>query len=385
MRLNLDERIIKSLRELINSSPVFYYAPEHKEHWDLVCAFMDRIEDSIRELNSLNLNSDKTWNQNEIILFFVYAGIINSCVDVLCDELEVIDIYESKYDIFGMKGIDGTGTDNKYFMFLRNLSFAHVIDVNRRSPYILAQRNEILRAPIISGDGHKIVITVYSNIPERKTSSISPIVKKEQLFKYLIRRYKLLENIKAYYNNCLCTYSQTWNNQIVDEGDIISQLNQMKTYMSSRYDTYTLNHIDEIIRVLEYDSSIEKNNTYVRVYQDYIKEKAKKFINDFNDKTREIENHEFYYVQDFNSKFEHPNANWILEKIRVHLSEIELNSDQFDLTIQDSINSKNANVEIGLKALELFKKSFSDDFLQIELDMPFAEIQILVNVALFIK
>jgi hypothetical protein len=123
----------------------------------------------------------------------------------------------------------------------------------------------------------------------------------------------------------------------------------------------------------------------VRVYQDYIKEKAKKFINDFNDKTREIENHEFYYVQDFNSKFEHPNANWILEKIRVHLSEIELNSDQFDLTIQDSINSKNANVEIGLKALELFKKSFSDDFLQIELDMPFAEIQILVNVALFIK
>ena len=214
MKLNLDVNKIKNLRGLVMSTPLFYDSPDLKSKWDLICSFMDRVEDSTNILNELNLDSTNTLTQSTIILYFVYTDIIRSCVDVLLKEFEFVDINENSSDIFKMRGINDKGTDDRFFLHLRNLSFAHVLRVDHNSPYLVSEpKKERLYAPLMSDSGLNIIITVYSTV--RNQSDVSHKISKENLFKYTLRKYGVLDQIILELNRIIEDFDKDWSSQFV--------------------------------------------------------------------------------------------------------------------------------------------------------------------------
>ncbi len=383
MELIIDIKKIQKLREIINSTPIFYESPALRPHWDLICSFMDRVEDSANNLNMLKLESESTLTQNKVILFFVHTEIIRSCISVLLDELKFSDINKQKSDIFCEKGFNEEGTDDKYFYHLRNLSFAHVLEVSHRSPYLIDKpKKERLYSPIIADSGSEIVISVYSTV--RETSEVTPKIRKEKLFSYTIRKYSTLDYISTRLLDIVESYNRGWNNQKVLVGDdIIDMLQQLRGFYVERYEKYTVDYIDDVIKLVNYKPTIDRNVEFVEAYQEYSRNLIMQFIENFNDKDPSIHNHEFYDIFSMPRDIGLPNNNYVLEKILVYLDEDESGVNDYDFEPNTLSIFRHDKVYLGFEMLRIFKDQFSDRFMTIEYNMPFDEIQILVYTSLY--
>lgn len=383
MQLVLDESKIKNVRELINSSPIFYESSKFKPKWNIICSFMDRIEDSARELNELKLLSNKENTNNQIMLMFVYTDIVKSCIDTLVLELEFEVSNLDNVNIFDEIGFDGQGTDDKYFYFLRNLSFAHVLDVSRSRTYLISNgEKERLCAPIVSDNGSKIVITAYSNI--RKTSDVSPVVEKSKIFQYISQKYNVLDEIDFKLREVIQNYESIWKLQLVDTSkDIIQMLDQLKRSYLNRFDKYTSDHIDEIIKLLRYRPQIQNNVEPIKNLQKYACRLAQDFIEMFNINDESVQNHEFFNLFNISREIGINNSNYMLEKIQVYLTEDESGENDYRYSPGTAVELHNPKVYLGFEMLREFKREFSDKYVTIDYDMPFFEIQFLVWAALY--
>ena len=163
MKPFLDESKINRFRELINSSPIFYRDEKHANNWNLICAFMDRIDDSIKSLTAHDFLAEDTRSTDNLILFIVHTDIIVESINKLFDKLGIDNPLKDKSDIFNQLG-DGRGTDNKFFKHLRALSFAHSIETAHASPYV--KKGETQYSPYIMNHSlfqeNHITISVYS-------------------------------------------------------------------------------------------------------------------------------------------------------------------------------------------------------------------------------
>lgn len=381
----LDESLIGQFRELINSSDIFLKSEKHKENWNLFCAFMDRIEDAVKVLISRELITNEMGKPEDLVIFIVYTDIITESLKKIFDRLGLVNPIANRSDIFKQIGY-GSGTDDKFFKYIRSLSFAHVVDTSRERAYV--SQGEIKYSPFVSNgsimDTDKIVIATYSNIEEYDGNFIR--FPKKQLIKYTESRYALIKYLNEYLKNELLTHREAILKNIIEITDNpLETLSNLRRASISRYDDDTIRHIDRVLFTLSYESVNPMNKTSVEQFKRYIISLINDFVQLYQVLDERADNHEFrnvFYIQ-CNDKYNL--TNYVLPKIREYLSE-ELygpNDYEFDPHIVIESNTP-SNVLWGFQQLKTFKKQLSDKHVNIEYNMPFDEIQLLISTALYI-
>lgn len=376
MKLALDESLISQVRGIINSTNIFYKSPEFIKKWNLFCAFMDRIEDTARALNKLKLDSDLSWSTEEIILVFVYTDIIKSGIEKLLKDLDLKKLEATRSDIFGQ------GNDDEFFKHLRNLVFAHTLDTDRSNKYVL--RGEEQYAPYLV-DNPKIRkmihVKVYSNL--RPDDEVELFINKQDLIEYIDSKYIILSQIIIRLTNIISEYELKWLETKVDIGEDIHQtLKNLRRECINRFDEYTLGVVSELEELFSFTSDIKRNQDVVDEFRDYVENQIYSFIERYNSFAT-IDNHPLYDAFNQPWKSNEEMSNYILEKITMYLTEDYAGVNDYSFTPGSPIPDMR-NVYFGFTQLKEFKEKLSDQYVDIDYNMKFADIQILISAALFI-
>lgn len=385
MKPFLDESKINRFRELINSSPIFYRDEKHANNWNLICVFMDRINDSIKSLTAHDFLAEDTRSTDNLILFIVHTDIIVESINKLFDKLGIDNPLKDKSDIFNQLG-DGRGTDNKFFKHLRALSYAHSIETAHASPYV--KKGETQYSPYIMNHSlfqeNHITISVYSSIEENDMNTIR--FPKLQLIRFVESRYNLVDYLNDYLQEEVTNHNDQQISDVIEiSEDPIQTLSNLKQAAVRRYDDSLINYIDEIIYTLNYQTSNEKNQNAVDKLKDFIIPAISEFIALYQIMDDSHYNHVFMSALSFQWKTDIPKAHYMLEKIRLYLiEEYGPNVYNFDQSSPYDPNTE-SNVEWGFQQLKIFKSVLADDYVEIDYHMPFKEIQLLVSAVLYLN
>lgn len=76
MKPRLDGIKIEKFRSLVNSTPIFNRDDRYSMHWNLICSFMDRIDDSLNALITKDYLSDTIGTTDDLILILIHTDII---------------------------------------------------------------------------------------------------------------------------------------------------------------------------------------------------------------------------------------------------------------------------------------------------------------------
>lgn len=381
----LDESKIGLFRDLINSSDIFLKSDKHKENWNLFCAFMDRIEDAVKVLMSSELLTSDIGKPEDLIVFIVYTDIITESLRMIFNRLGLENPLSNKSNIFRQRGY-GNGTDDKFFKYIRSLSFAHVIDTSRERAYVSA--GEIKYSPfVLNGsmlDVDKIIIATYSNIEANDGDNIR--FPKIQLLKYIESRYSLVDYLNEYLKIELLQHRESILKDIIEISENpMDTLSNIKRAAVRRYDDDTIQHIDRVIYTLSYDTDNPVNKKHVQLFKQYIITLINDFVQLYQMIDDRADSHDFKNVFYIKCNEKYNLSNYVLPKIREYLSE-ELygpNDYGFDPNIEIKANTP-SNVLWGFQQLKVFKMQLSDKYVQIDYSMPFDEIQLLISTTLFL-
>lgn len=116
-KIELDSLLCSELRKKINEYQNYSINKNHsinnaktERGWDKICAIMDRLDDTTLYLNSLDLKKG------------------TGPLPVFDYDFTEID---KESNIFNQKGNAGSGSDKKYFEYLRSLCSIHPIETSR--------------------------------------------------------------------------------------------------------------------------------------------------------------------------------------------------------------------------------------------------------------
>lgn len=367
----------------MNSTNLFYKSDEHKSHWNMICAFMDRIDNSIEFLNNNELIGDGFGKQEDFIIFMVYCDIIVSSINILSKRLAIKLPMTKDSNIFNEIG-DGSGNDDLFFKHIRHLSFAHSIETSHKSPYV--EKDETKYSPYISNgspfDKNKIVVHIYSTNPKKDHDLL--IIPKKNFIEYIEKKYNLLDYLNVYLESEIENNQKRLQSDIIEiNEDPIETLKNLKIAAVKRYDDSLIGHIDDCIYALEYTTENEKNQNAVNKFKQYLVTHLNDFVGLYQNMEPEAEGHAFnsHYFR-WNTNL--INANYIIEKIRLYLTDefAEENTYMFDPQSRHNPNIK-SSVDWGFQQLRIFKRSFSDHIVDINYTASFKEIQLLVTTALY--
>lgn len=147
-RFHFNTQYAADLREAINDRRKQSIDNEHIEKqingsycaWDRTCAAMDRLEDTLHYLNSIELGR----NENSRSAFDFYDFINNAYIVIDCiktignifgiDSNLIVKIEDST-SVFG-KRLSEESTDQKYFEYIRSLCSVHPLNTNRQKIFL---------------------------------------------------------------------------------------------------------------------------------------------------------------------------------------------------------------------------------------------------------
>jgi len=384
MKPRLDKRKIEKFRTLVNSTPIFNRDERYSKHWNLICSFMDRINDSSNSLIKNEYLTDNFGSSDNLILFLVHTDIIVEAIKKFYLKMGLLYPLKDDNSIFNQLG-NGRGTDDRFFKHIRALSFAHSVETSHSGPYV--QKGEIQYSPfIINGatlNRNKVIIRVYTSLSEEIDSLRIP---KRQFIKYVEKRYNLIDELNNYLEEKIQNHiQQELSKQIEISNNTFETLENLKQAAIRRYDDSVISYINEILYVLNYQSDNEKNINAVKILKTYIIENLNDFVLSYQLMDESYNSHPFMNALSFNWNTDYQLSHYILEKIRSYLSEDSygLNNYYFDNDIPYDPNTQ-SNVEWGFQQLKIFKEMLADMYVDIDYSMTFNEIQLLVSTALFL-
>lgn len=131
----LNPQISKEFRETINDSPIFTEDDSYKEHFNLACAVMDRLDTCVRYLNE---NNEYPKSEKDFLTFLMFSCML---VDAVNNILKDIGLYINnmgnqyfketcmKYPLNLSE--ENCPNDDKFFEYFRALTFAHPFETSR--------------------------------------------------------------------------------------------------------------------------------------------------------------------------------------------------------------------------------------------------------------
>src|SRR5690625_3282941 len=351
----------------------------------MICAFMDRIDDSINTLNTNDYLNNESGNSNDFILFLVHTAMIVESVFKLFQKLGVEYPLNIKNDIFNELG-SGKGTDDKFFKHIRALSFAHPIETSHYSPYV--DKGETMYSPYVVNSSRinkdNISVIVYSIVEERDFSYID--IPKKNFIKYVESRYNLIDVLISYLKEDLLTHEQDQRSRVITISDNpIETVKNLRNVALSRYDDYLIHDIDKIIYALEYNSQDIKNLDSTNKLKEAITANLNNFVSMYEDMNEDVYDHKLLQLLHYRPRQKINNVHYMIEKIRLYLTDEYYGENDYNFDPENLYDRyTDSNIEWGFQQLKLFKKLYSDQFVNIDYNMEFNEIQLLVTTAIFI-
>lgn len=370
----LDGSICKEVRKTVNSSKIFHKDIKEKENYSLICAVLDRVDDSIEFLNN---NYNKLSNNNDILLFVVHSCIIVDASKIIMKQLELnynkYDTTQYFKDICISKTLGMTEedclTDIKFFEYFRSIVFAHPFETNRAN--FLQKRHEIHYSPYLMSEHNSlqkdsIGIMIYSN----KTPSVKPLyIPHTSLYNYINNRYQLLNLVNLELKKRIEDKNKEWMKCKINRKQPAEKILQEVSFiLNKRYeDSYEL---DTLINIISYKSKNTKNYTSVNKVKDVIIS----FIPEICDCIDNLSYERYwdiitYILYDRPSKV-YKLATYDLEKIFSYLD----------------IDTFLGNQIWGKQCAKNFSKQFACKWVDIDVDnMDYKEIKLLTTVACYLE
>jgi hypothetical protein len=271
-QIKLNTKLAKKLRDTINDRVFISMNVKGKKGWNLTCAIMDRLDITIRYLNSLKLekNSDTVLFEN----FMFHASVLLDCIEQMA-KIYSVSLAEENEDcsVFHKLGFNGKGTDKKYFEYLRSLCAVHPIATDRHQEYMTGKYE---CSPSMTwhhwsfddaeGDIFAIVYAEDENDYVTKWLGI----KISEVFQYIQNRFQLLnkitEGIQEYQKNFDRDFAQkqmSTENDFESYGDYLDYLQSVQLERTGD----TLDYVYQYIKRLENFSV--SNSTNAQLFDCY--------------------------------------------------------------------------------------------------------------------
>ena len=147
-KFHFNTKHASDLRDAVNDRRKQSIDNEHSEKqipgsycaWDRTCAAMDRLEDTIHYLNSVELGRNKdSRSAFDFYDFINNAFVVIECIKTIGKIFRVdsnlIESIESSSEVFGYR-FGRKCTDGKYFEYIRSLCSVHPLCTNRQKEFL---------------------------------------------------------------------------------------------------------------------------------------------------------------------------------------------------------------------------------------------------------
>lgn len=147
-RFNFNTHYAADLRDAVNDRQKQSIDNVHKEKqtngeyyaWNRICAAMDRLEDTLFYLNSVELGKNKnTRSAFDFYDFINNAYIVIDCIKTIGKifrvESRLIEEIEKSSEVFG-KRLSEDSTDQRYFEYIRALCSVHPLCTNHQNEFL---------------------------------------------------------------------------------------------------------------------------------------------------------------------------------------------------------------------------------------------------------
>jgi hypothetical protein len=366
MQFNLDVNLIKTFRDKINSTPVFYTWYEYEPKWNLICAVMDRIDHTISVLNNNKLMNSKDIAHDSIIAL-VYIDILVKSIKELMKNLVVKYPLSSDTTIFNKSG-SGSGTDDKYFNYIRALAFAHPVNTTEHLDY--KRKGETKYCPYIMDDkifGKKgdINVRVYSSADNSFVMENFPV---SQLVQYAKKRYELLNVLLDRVDGIIRDYITHLRSRKIIGSTPIEILKSVIGEAEYRKDEYLIGDFKNTYSILTTPLTNTKNDEAVGDFRLSIENSISELASAYQKvDSKEIENCAFFKVLDFSYHDELSGYSYAYSKVKDHLSP----------------NNARRDTHFGFAMLNELRE-FTNQYVEIDDGMSLEEIQLLVDTAIYL-
>lgn len=367
----LDESVWREFCQAITSSPIFQY--EHKDHYNLACVVMDRMDTCVRYLNQHSAYPET----EEAFLTLVMFSCM--CVDAVKEILTDIGVHSKGQATFGdnrdyqffkktcLTALKLTEkdcpTDDKFFEYFRSLAFAHPFETNHPKFF---QPKEIQYSPWVIVDHttaafsnmkNPVGVRIYSNMFDSILDLRFPF----DTFKdYIASRYERLQLATDWANQKVAEARLEWKKQKINQNqspEIV--LEEIKKILISRHIDY--DEVDIALSYLTCPLTISENEQSVQEFRKAMVE----LIPALCYALENLDDEQFFELLDsvvnVHPRNMHQGAFYQLQKIHEYL--------------RDDIPVDFEDVKWGLKQAEAFSQEFAQKWVIIKpQEMSFDEI-----------
>ena len=286
-KIALNNHLTSDLRNVINgelnisiNKPLKTKKQSASSAWDLICAIMDRLEDTVDYINDLELNTGK--HQRSAFDFFDFmnnASVIIDCINQLARIFEHdISAADSRSSVFNERGKDNNGTDKLYFEYLRSLCSVHPILTSRHERY---QANEFECSPFVVWNNDRIgyhlegdlCAFVYTSKREDNTKRL--MIHISEIFAYVEYRYSLIseiiERINEYHASEIEQFRQRRIKREHEYNSYIDYLNGLIHESIERFGRDSIYELEFARALLEQRISDSKNQALYERYCNALK------------------------------------------------------------------------------------------------------------------
>ena len=281
-KIGLDTEILRKLRNKINEQKNISYNKMYGKYraWDKICAIMNRLDDTVEYLNTIELNTGKYKRSAfDFFDFMNNASVVIDCVKELSKIFEVSDSeIKNSTNIFNKVGSDGNGTDEKYFEYLRSLCSVHPVETSRHkryqdndfecSPYVLW--NNSLR---LFNDDCDIYAVVYTSKDNESFKRVGIYI--EQVFKYVEIRVnfieKIIDYIDTYQKDMILKLKKQHIKNVTEFNSYIEYLTNLDEEAKDRYGDDHWYSFEYVIKLLQLKLSDSENENKMKLYINALK------------------------------------------------------------------------------------------------------------------
>lgn len=290
-RFHFNTQYAADLRDAVNDRPKQSIDNTHEERqtkgpyraWNRTCAAMDRLEDTLYYLNTLELGKNKdTRSAFDFYDFINNAYIVIDCIKTIGKIFKVdnslIENIETSTDVFGTR-LSEESTDQKYFEYIRALCSVHPLCTNHQKEFLNGSNFHC--CPFVTWEDKLIW---YNSDNADLTAFIYPSDKGQSFFhglyvsqfeQYLTKWIdfipKIIEAKNTYTDKEYERLRQEPIKNLSDfENDVVQYLTYLKGEYCKRFDYGSDFFFDDYINFFTVKLSDPENNTALEKYKNAV-------------------------------------------------------------------------------------------------------------------
>ena len=283
--IKLSIRYIEEFRKCVNNSSYLILNNQpHSQSWNILCACMDRIEDTTKYLNSKTLGEKHDYGcAFDLMEFLSHSASMLDCIDTITETLKAEKAIETPEVIFKGKTITNrkklnerlakikrkkpyANEDDLYFEYIRSIGVVHPNKTSRHQ-YFQRHKKEvssffIWNSLIGLADGD-ISIHVYDS--NNKDNSIRILkLKLAEIYAYIVNRYNRIPTLENIFRSQIkCLIDDLKSQKVLSENDF-NNYDEYLLYLKkeahkrSRYAEYCVDETIKIININNIPKEISK-------------------------------------------------------------------------------------------------------------------------------